>query len=80
MTIGFSTGDLYGKSSLEIKKGLDNLKKIGSTAIEIGVWGGMDNPSLDKIIKEDFDGFEYISLHAPGGPYKKDDRTKKIRS
>ena len=78
MTIGFSTGDLYTKSSLEIKKGLDNLEKIGSTAVEISVWGGMDSPSLDKIIKNDFNGFEYISLHAPGGPYKKDDPTKKF--
>jgi hypothetical protein len=78
MKIGFSTGDLYTKSSLEIKKGLKNLKKIGSTAVEISVWDGIDGSSLDKINKDDLDGFEYISLHAPGGPYKKDNRTIKF--
>ncbi len=76
--LGFSTGCLY--KNLEVKEAILVIKNLGCKFIELG-FSKADrffSNQLDRITKEDLDGFEYVSFHTPTLNYGNNEETKKF--
>ena len=77
--LGFSTGALY--KSAETKEAISIIKNLGCKAIEIGFVKAdkfLNSGQLERIEKSDLEGFDYVSLHAPGFDYNNDKETINI--
>ena len=84
MILGFGTGSLYKLVDPASKEVIEVIKKTGSTAIELcGVlkkrFDESEEHNFFNFDSEDFEGFEYVSLHAPvDTTYNNDFETKRL--
>ncbi|MGB5019089.1 MAG: hypothetical protein WBO66_05170 [Candidatus Moraniibacteriota bacterium] len=65
MKIGFSTGSLYRTHDRISPQTFDIFRKVGCTALEI-LWHPLEDiEKIERLSREDFQGFKYISIHLP---------------
>jgi endonuclease IV len=78
--LGFSTGALY--KFCTVKESLKILKNLGISTVELGFirLSRIKQGQLDEITKEDLEGFNYVSFHAPKYSYGINEGTKFIFS
>jgi hypothetical protein len=78
LLFGFSTGALHREA--DAKQALQIIKNLGCPAVELGFVkkSRIEQGWLENITKEDLDGFEYVSLHAPKMYYKDDEETREM--
>ncbi len=65
MIIGFSTGCLYKSHDRLSPSTIKLFRKAGCNAIEVMFYSTSNTSKFLKLKKSDFEGFEYISVHAP---------------
>ena len=65
MKIGFSTGCLHRTHDRISPKTFDIFRKVGCNAIEL-MWNQLEDiEKIERLSREDFNGFEYVSIHLP---------------
>lgn len=65
LKIGFNTGGFDNISYHISKESINFLRSIGCNAIELHAFNIAILNNLNDINKSDFEGFEYVSIHAP---------------
>lgn len=65
MILGFSTGSLYQTHDRLSPETFDIFRKIGANAIELMIYDMDDAPRLLDLEQKDFQGFRWVSIHAP---------------
>lgn len=65
MIIGFSTGCLYKTHDALAPSTIDIFRNTGCNAIEVMFHNVSDTERFSKLTKNDLDGFQYITVHAP---------------
>jgi hypothetical protein len=80
MKIGFSTGCLHKTHDRLSPQTFDIFRRIGCTAIELMWHLPEDIAELEKLTKNDLEGFEHVSIHLPKSVFADINKTKKLLS
>jgi len=78
MKFGFSTGTLH--QQLDAKQALRVIKQTGCPAVELGFVrkSCIEQGWLEALVKDDLEGFQYVSFHAPKMYYENNEETHHI--